>query len=416
MVHDGPRRGAPGAASRRLSRPSRATDRRTARRGRLQGWPAWRVPTLSATCTDTSRTCGRCCTGPGSSTTTTAGPAGTPRCGSSETWSTGVPTGSGWSGSCVTCSVRRPDLVHVLMGNHESLMLGQRLFPDSRFGEVWQPQRRPPARPGGAHRGRRHLAPGTAGAGPVRRVPADALRHHGLPRMGRNARRDQRHGGAGCSPGTTPRALRGVRGPDQPLRLRRERRRARPPARCSPAFGGTWIVHGHSIIGSTLTDVRQRRYESPISYAEDLRGRHRRRSLRRRTAAAAPDRLSRDLHPAQDRGHLAEDGRVRAVDRLVGVVVRQQPHVTVAALERLDGGLTVQQSRPPPRRSRRWAAGGRRRSRRCRSPRRPSSHRRPASMNRVPSPTRLLGSGMISSTRSSARIGPPAAIRPTIGT
>jgi hypothetical protein len=30
-----------------------------------------------------------------------------------------------------------PDQVHVLMGNHESLMLGQRLFPDTRFSEVW---------------------------------------------------------------------------------------------------------------------------------------------------------------------------------------------------------------------------------------------------------------------------------------
>src|SRR3954447_7896575 len=31
-----------------------------------------------------------------------------------------------------------PDQVRVLLGNHESLMLGYRLFPDSRFAEVWQ--------------------------------------------------------------------------------------------------------------------------------------------------------------------------------------------------------------------------------------------------------------------------------------
>ncbi len=37
-------------------------------------------------------------------------------------------------------------------------------------------------------------------------------------------------------------------------------------------------------------------------------------------------------------------------------------------------------------------------------------------MNRVPSPTSVFGSGKTSSIRSSARIGPPAAIRPTIGT
>jgi hypothetical protein len=30
-----------------------------------------------------------------------------------------------------------PQQVHMLMGNHESLMLGERLFPSSRFEEVW---------------------------------------------------------------------------------------------------------------------------------------------------------------------------------------------------------------------------------------------------------------------------------------
>ena len=30
-----------------------------------------------------------------------------------------------------------PEHVHMLIGNHESLMLGEKLFPDSRFGEVW---------------------------------------------------------------------------------------------------------------------------------------------------------------------------------------------------------------------------------------------------------------------------------------
>lgn len=30
-----------------------------------------------------------------------------------------------------------PEHVHVLMGNHEALALGYKLFPDSRFGEVW---------------------------------------------------------------------------------------------------------------------------------------------------------------------------------------------------------------------------------------------------------------------------------------
>ena len=30
-----------------------------------------------------------------------------------------------------------PEQVHVLMGNHEALMLGQKLFPDGHFAEVW---------------------------------------------------------------------------------------------------------------------------------------------------------------------------------------------------------------------------------------------------------------------------------------
>ncbi len=30
-----------------------------------------------------------------------------------------------------------PDRVHMLLGNHESLMLGERLFPGTRFDEVW---------------------------------------------------------------------------------------------------------------------------------------------------------------------------------------------------------------------------------------------------------------------------------------
>ena len=32
---------------------------------------------------------------------------------------------------------QQPDHVHMLMGNHEALALGYRLFPDTRFGDVW---------------------------------------------------------------------------------------------------------------------------------------------------------------------------------------------------------------------------------------------------------------------------------------
>ena len=34
-------------------------------------------------------------------------------------------------------TTQRPDRVHMLMGNHEALALGYRLFPDTRFGDVW---------------------------------------------------------------------------------------------------------------------------------------------------------------------------------------------------------------------------------------------------------------------------------------
>jgi hypothetical protein len=32
-----------------------------------------------------------------------------------------------------------PDHVHMLMGNHEVLALGYKLYPESRFGQLWQP-------------------------------------------------------------------------------------------------------------------------------------------------------------------------------------------------------------------------------------------------------------------------------------
>ena len=44
------------------------------------------------------------------------------------------------------------------MGNHEALMLGQKLFPDSRFAEVWMINGGLRQRPGGPHRRRRGLA------------------------------------------------------------------------------------------------------------------------------------------------------------------------------------------------------------------------------------------------------------------
>src|SRR6476619_616309 len=45
--------------------------------------------------------------------------------------------------------------------------------------------------------------------------------------------------------------------------------------------------------------------------------------------------------PAQHRGYFTENRGVGAVDGIVGGVVRQQPHISVLALERLDRRLAV---------------------------------------------------------------------------
>ena len=60
---------------------------------------------------------------------------------------------------------------------------------------------------------------------------------------------------------------------------------------------------------------------------------------------ARPSAAVRDARSdaPQDRGDLAEDGGVGAVDRLVRRVVGQQPDVPVLALERLDGRLALDQ-------------------------------------------------------------------------
>src|SRR6478752_2799061 len=47
--------------------------------------------------------------------------------------------------------------------------------------------------------------------------------------------------------------------------------------------------------------------------------------------------------PPQHRCHLPDDGGVGAVNGIVVGVVRQQPHLSVLALERLDRGLAVDQ-------------------------------------------------------------------------
>lgn len=63
--------------------------------------------------------------------------------GEAELWVLGDLTDRGPDGIGVIRFVRSlldqaPEQVHVLMGNHEALMLGEKLFPGSKFAEVWQ--------------------------------------------------------------------------------------------------------------------------------------------------------------------------------------------------------------------------------------------------------------------------------------
>ena len=98
---------------------------------------AWAAPTSSATCTDTSTTCARSSSRAGlvdGDDRWTGGDA--------DLWVLGDLVDRGPDGIGVVRFVRSlqeqaPDRVRVLMGNHEALMLGYHLFPDTRFADVW---------------------------------------------------------------------------------------------------------------------------------------------------------------------------------------------------------------------------------------------------------------------------------------
>ena len=174
-------------------------------------------------------------------------------CGCSATWSTADRTASAWSGSCASLQDQAPDQVRVLMGNHEALMLGYQPVPGHPVRRGVAAQRRPRQGPGGAHRRRRRLAARAARDGPGRRLPADALRHHRLPRLGRRrSTRSTPPSPALLAGDDAAAALRRVRRADQPVRLRRHRRRRRRARECSTRSAASSIVHGHSIIGALV--------------------------------------------------------------------------------------------------------------------------------------------------------------------
>src|SRR5215212_10395666 len=90
-----------------------------------------------------------------------------------------------------------------------------------------------------------------------------------------------------------------------------------------------------SAAGFTVSECTPRTY---------VVGDRRRLSFSCASPATPPDAVeSSDL--AENRRDDAEDAGLVAVDRLVGVVVGQQPDVPVLALQRLHGGLAVDQRR-----------------------------------------------------------------------
>jgi hypothetical protein len=161
-----------------------------------------------------------------------------------------------------------PDRVHVLMGNHEALMLGYHLFPDSRFAEVWLVN-------GGRLEDQESL------------TDDDVAWLRGLPPMALADDHLLMHSDItgylswGSSVEEVNATVAGLVGAGDAQRhfdlfatltdrydfARRDG--ADAARRMLSTFGGHRLVHGHSIIGS-LIDVPSAEVESPITYAEDL--------------------------------------------------------------------------------------------------------------------------------------------------
>jgi hypothetical protein len=161
-----------------------------------------------------------------------------------------------------------PEQVHVLMGNHESLMLGYHLFPDTRFAEVWLIN-------GGHRQDQEGLTPG------------DVQWLRGLPVVARTGRHLLVHSdtadylGWGGSVDEVNATVRGLLAGDDAqqhfdvfaaLTSRYDFSGEDGPAvarQVLDTLGGEVVVHGHSIIGS-LVDVPSAQVEGPLSYADGL--------------------------------------------------------------------------------------------------------------------------------------------------
>ena len=161
-----------------------------------------------------------------------------------------------------------PEQVHMLMGNHEILALGYRLFPGSRFGEVWRIN-------GGQQSDQEGL------------TDEDIAWLRALPVLGRQGDYLLKHSDTtdylewGDSVAEVNDTVRDLLADDDAeamwevfatLTGRYDYARAdgaRVAQDVLGAYGGGCIVHGHSII-STLTDQTSEEVTGPIAYADGL--------------------------------------------------------------------------------------------------------------------------------------------------
>lgn len=161
-----------------------------------------------------------------------------------------------------------PDQVHMLLGNHESLMLGERLFPDTRFTEVWR------------HNG--GLSSDQEGL-----TDADVAWLRALPAMGRAGDALLVHSDTtqyrtwGSSVDDVNATVAGLLGSDEAqahfdvfAALTHRFDYLGPDGvdvarQMLATYGGDVIVHGHSIIGS-LVGRPSREVVEPLQYADGL--------------------------------------------------------------------------------------------------------------------------------------------------
>ena len=178
------------------------------------------------------------------------------------------PDGIGVIDLVMSLQQQAPDNVHMLMGNHEALALGYRLFPDSRFGEVWQIN-------GGRTSDQERLTDEHMAW--MRTLPVLA-RHGGYLLMHSDTTDYLEWGESVEEINDTVTTLLAEDDGEAMWEVfatltsrydfaRDDGKRAAEDVLST--LGGRCIVHGHSIIG-TLTDQPSEEIEGPIAYADGL--------------------------------------------------------------------------------------------------------------------------------------------------